>query len=1263
MHLVYQADEATLWKFDFDPEALRKKYLLERDKRLTNAGNDQYIKLDSTGKFKHLLTDPYVEPIVRAPMTDEVDVIMLGGGFAGLIASVKLMEAGIKNFKIIEKGGGFGGTWWWNRYPGAACDTEGVKIHVLHRRVGQSLNHHIYNAALIYLPFLEETNYIPPEHYAKAPIILEHCQRIAKKWHLNERAIFQTEARELRWDESRARWTVKTNRGDLLTCKYVICSPGSLHAAKLPGIKGVEDFKGHIFHTSRWDYNYTGGNSYGNLDKLKDKRIAIIGTGATAVQAIPHLAASAKHLYVFQRTPSSIDVRNNRPVDPEWVKTLTPGWQKRRAENFNVLTSGGYTEEDLVMDGWTSVFTELVSLIKSQKKNPEAAKAYSHAEMLQLADYRKMESIRARVDSVVKDKKTAEALKVWYNQFCKRPCYHDEYLPTFNRPNVTLVDTDGKGVEALTPNGVLACGVQYDVDAVIFATGFEVGTSWTSRTGYQIYGVGGLAITDKWKDGLSTMYGISVNGFPNLFLVQNAQGNSQAGTSVNFPQIIHDQTSAIVDTLAKCFAANVRTVQPSEKAENEWVETIVKSAAVRKSFYQDCTPGYYNMASTGWKLTPEGQLDRRKARNLALGTGPVAYAKVLQTWASKKGLEGMDVTYENVVYQIDEANLWKFDFDPEALKKKYLEERDKRLRQDGNDQYVKIDHTGKFKHFLVDPYCKRVERPALNDEVDILILGGGFGGLITSVKLVEAGITSFRIIEKGGGFGGTWWWNRYPGAACDTESLIYLPLLEETNYIPPEHYAKAPIILEHCDRIAKKWGLYDHAVFQTETNELKWDEARSRWIVKTDRGDSIGAKFVICSSGPLHSPKLPGVLGLEEFKGETFHTSRWDYSITGGNSYGGLDKLKDKRVAIIGTGATGVQAIPHLGASAKHLYVFQRTPSSIDVRNNRPVDPEFVKTLKPGWQKYRQDNFNVLTAGGYVEEDLVGDGWTSVFTELVSLIKSQRKNPPPKPMKQHELLQLADYRKMEAIRARVDATVKDPKTAEALKPYYNQFCKRPCYHDEYLPTFNRPNVTLVDTNGKGVERLTAKGVVAGGVEYPVDLVIFATGFEVGTSWTSRNGYEIYGINNQSISEKWKDGMASLFGIAVNNFPNLFFIQGSQAGASVNFPQIIAEQATAITEILKKAHSTNIARIQPTLKAETEWINQIVGSAVVRKSFYETCTPGYYNAEGQVSRRVARNFSLGTGPVVYADILEKWTAQKGMEGMEIKYGSPQEAARL
>ena len=588
-------------------------------------------------------------------------------------------------------------------------------------------------------------------------------------------------------------------------------------------------------------------------------------------------------------------------------------------------------------------------------------------------------------------------------------------------------------------------------------------------------------------------------------------------------------------------------------------------------------------------------------------------------------------------------------FDPDELRERYRVERDKRLRPDGSEQYQEM--TGDFTHYVDDPHIgKKIEREPLTDEMDVIVIGGGFGGLITGARLKESGIERVRIIEKGGDFGGTWYWNRYPGAACDVESYIYLPLCEELGFVPKEKYTHAPEILEHSHNVGEKYDLYKDACFQTEVTGLEWDEQQSNWIVRTNRNDAMRARFVAMSNGPLNRPKLPAIKGISDFKGHTFHTSRWDYEYTGGGPEGGLDKLSDKRVGVIGTGATAVQCVPHLGAGAKELFVFQRTPSSIDVRDNRPTDPEWAAGLKAGWQKARMENFNTLTSGGIVEEDLIQDGWTEIIRNLISMANYRGKGLQRSEIA--EMMELADFQKMEQVRARAQDIVNDPVIAESLKPYYRQFCKRPCFHDDYLPTFNRDNVHLIDTDGKGIDGITERGIIAIGELVKLDCIIFATGFEVGTDYTRRSGYDLVGKGGLKLSDKWADGMRSLHGLHTRGFPNLFIISNAQAAFTTNFPHAMDESAQHIGYIVNQCLSGNISTIEPSEEAEAAWVQEIISQARLSESFQASCTPGYYNNEGKPNPRSVQNASYGKGPNPFFKRMKAWREEGGMQGLEL-----------
>ena len=620
----------------------------------------------------------------------------------------------------------------------------------------------------------------------------------------------------------------------------------------------------------------------------------------------------------------------------------------------------------------------------------------------------------------------------------------------------------------------------------------------------------------------------------------------------------------------------------------------------------------------------------------------------------------------------------QYDFDPDALREKYREERDKRVRADGNDQYIEV--TGDFSHYVDDPYVEPgfVRDPVL-EEVEVVVIGGGFGGMLAAARLKDAGIHDVRIIEKGGGFGGTWYWNRYPGASCDIESYVYFPMLEKTGFVPRQKYTNAPETLEYCEVLAERFDLHDNALMQTEVISTEWDEDARRWLVTTNRQDCLKARFVVHSNGPLNRPKLPAIKGISSYKGHTFHTSRWDYAYTGGDSHGNLDNLSDKRVAIIGTGATAVQCIPHLGAGAKELFVFQRTPSSIDVRNNQATDPDWISTQQPGWQDERRTNFESLMTGVPVKEDLVSDGWTEAFRLLFGNLREKApskwrfaawslggllsKEFYQKGIKQYltdkatahmdltRQMELADFAKMEKIRSRADSIVEDQETAEALKPYYRQFCKRPCFHDEYLPTYNRPNVHLIDTDGRGVDEFTEKGVMFDGKEYEVDCIIFATGFEVGTDYSRRAGYSIIGVNGMSVSEKWSNGLSTYHGMHSRGFPNCFFFGPAQSAFTATYTFSLDENSVHLAHIMTELKKRGATRVEASQAAEDTWVNTIIQKARLTEDFQKSCTPGYYNNEGHVNVNPQNN-TYGGGPIEFFKLMKKWRAKGNLEGLEL-----------
>ncbi|RDI56101.1 flavin-containing monooxygenase [Nocardia mexicana] len=594
------------------------------------------------------------------------------------------------------------------------------------------------------------------------------------------------------------------------------------------------------------------------------------------------------------------------------------------------------------------------------------------------------------------------------------------------------------------------------------------------------------------------------------------------------------------------------------------------------------------------------------------------------------------------------------DVDRDALREKYLAERDKRLRPDGQQQYLEAEN-GFAEFYESDPHLPVVPREPIDADIEVVVLGGGFAGLITAHRLLRAGVPDFRIIELGGDFGGVWYWNRYPGIQVDSDAYTYLPLIEETGYMPTEKFTHGDENYEHARRIGKHFGLYDKAVFHTLTRSLEWDEEIKRWRIGTNRGDDIRARFVVMCQGPYNRPKLPGIPGITDFQGHTFHTARWDYDYTGGTLHGGLDRLGDKRVAVIGTGSTAVQAIPHLARGAKHLTVFQRTPSYIFERDNHPTDPEWARTLTPGWRTERQRNFHNAAFAFYSpgEPDLICDGWTEVARNLAAkLNETGGWAALADPAKFLELKEIEDYRAMERLRRRVEEIVEDPETAEKLKPYYRNMCKRPVFNDDYLPTFNRPNVTLVDVSEtKGVERITEQGIVARGVEHQVDCIIFASGFEITTSLDRQYAIAPFtGRAGRSLYEHWRKGFRTLHGITAHGFPNIFFTGFIQGGVTAATTLMFEQQADHIAYLIAQARERGATVVEPSAEAEAGWVRTIRENTVDNSTFVTECTPGYYNSEGEPNGRSFLGDPFWGGFYVLEELLRAWRDAGELEGM-------------
>ncbi|MDX2917358.1 MULTISPECIES: NAD(P)/FAD-dependent oxidoreductase [Streptomyces] len=572
-----------------------------------------------------------------------------------------------------------------------------------------------------------------------------------------------------------------------------------------------------------------------------------------------------------------------------------------------------------------------------------------------------------------------------------------------------------------------------------------------------------------------------------------------------------------------------------------------------------------------------------------------------------------------------------------ALRERYRLERERRVRHDGAAQYR--DAEAEFGYYAADPYTEGpAERAPLHDLVDVAVIGGGFGGILTGARLRQQGVARVRIVEKGGDFGGTWYWNRYPGVHCDVESHVYLPMLDETGYVPEWKYAPGDEIRRHAVRIARRFGLYADALFSTKVTALTWDEMSETWLVSTDRGDDFRAAYVVSATGTLTDPKLPGIPGIEDFAGHTFHTSRWDYAYTGGTPEGGMTGLADKRVGVVGTGATGVQVIPVLAEDAGHLYVFQRTPSTVDERANRRTAPGDVGADRPGWARERRENYLRIVSGESAEQDLVADRWTTSAGLLEKLLPSFRRQGDRQAFE--AAYEVADATKMNELRARVDRSVADPEAAEKLKPWYRYACKRPTFSDLYYPAFNRDNVTLVDTaDTHGIERVTEDGVVVGGASYELDCLIFATGFNVGTSGIHSGRLPVRGRGGLHLLDRWRrQGPRTLHGFTSNGFPNLIQLGSLQNASSVNFTHILDEQAVHAAALISAAEAEN-ALIEPSPESEEAWLAVLAEGAPDHAWFHAECTPGYYNREGR--GRPNGPIAYPHGAVAFHQLLQEW----------------------
>ncbi|KAL5334679.1 hypothetical protein BJX70DRAFT_377415 [Aspergillus crustosus] len=621
---------------------------------------------------------------------------------------------------------------------------------------------------------------------------------------------------------------------------------------------------------------------------------------------------------------------------------------------------------------------------------------------------------------------------------------------------------------------------------------------------------------------------------------------------------------------------------------------------------------------------------------------------------------------------------------------KYEKERQIQLGSRGAVEDIEITRNEAFQHFAQDPWAakNRVDVEAQRERLlhpshhKIVIIGAGYGGLLFAVRLIQTGQFQARdlvLIDSAAGFGGTWYWNRYPGLMCDTESYIYMPLLEETGYMPRYKYASGHEIREHAERIADRYGVADRAIFRTAVQRLDWEERDKTWKVagvKLNSDDTkepfqLSADFAIMASGSFASPRVPNYRNIFDYKGKLFHTARWDYRYTGGSVENPkMTGLADKRVAIIGTGASAIQIVPQLAQSSRELVVFQRTPGAVDVRNNHPTDPAWwkaeIEADGPGWQSRRQVNFNAFTCNEKMLPvvNKVGDGWTRMPSFSVLIGGPQSLEPD-----YIDQMRPVDLARQTEIRSRVQKIVHSPAAADVLAPWYPGWCKRPCFHDEYLHAFNRPNVQLVDIRHGGISHFTPKGLVANGVEYELDAIILSTGYTVPVTRASpagRANISVTGRAGVTMEAKWANGLATLHGVMTRDLPNLFFAGTSQAGACVNLIYAVDQNAIHVAHILSEARRrlpADYSRlvIQPTHEAEEAWTMEILKRAAGFRGI-AGCTPGYLNGYGmdasslspEEQGKMARLAAWGEGIASYVHELEAWRSTGDLGGIEMTF---------
>ncbi len=487
---------------------------------------------------------------------------------------------------------------------------------------------------------------------------------------------------------------------------------------------------------------------------------------------------------------------------------------------------------------------------------------------------------------------------------------------------------------------------------------------------------------------------------------------------------------------------------------------------------------------------------------------------------------------------------------------------------------------------------------------DAVIVGAGFAGMYMLHRLRGMGL-SVRLFEAGGGVGGTWYWNRYPGARCDVESMQYSYQFSDElqqEWVWSERYAPQPEILRYANHVAARFDLRRDIQFDTRVYSAIFDEANDRWVLEVGDGERVTATYCVMATGCLSSANTPRFAGVDSFQGETYHTGHWPHE--------GAD-FSGKRVGIIGTGSSAIQSIPIIARQTAHLYVFQRTPNYTIPAHNVPLDPAYQAAVKADYAGIRARakqtlpgldfKFNTESALASSEEERQREfearwayGGIPFMGAFGDLLYDQAAND------------LA----AEFVRGKIREIVHDPEVAEMLSPRNVIGCKRLCVDTGYWATYNRPNVTLIDVSDKPIEAITPAGIRARGREYAVDAIVFATGFDAMTGALVR--IDIRGTGGQTLKEKWREGPKTYLGLGIAGFPNLFTITGpGSPSVLTNMLPSIEQHVEWVADCIGYLRESGLSRIEARAEAEESWVAHV--REVAGGSLRSTCSSWYIGA--------------------------------------------------